>query len=79
MFHIPGYDFVRKDRPGRGGGGFIVYVKENIRFVHRSDLECEEIESLFIELIFSHNKSLYLYFVNRSPEQLLYWYKEFEK
>jgi len=45
---IPGYSGYRKDRK-RHGGGLIVYIKDDIKSVRRTDLEKDSIESLTIQ------------------------------
>ena len=46
---VPGYCIVRNDR-NRQGGGVAIYIKEAISFKVRSDLKCDEIESLTVEI-----------------------------
>ena len=50
--HLPGYDVVRKDRENnvRHGGGVCVYVRSNINFQIRADLNPSDIECLTIEI-----------------------------
>ena len=45
---VPGYSGYRKDRK-RHGGGLIVYIKDDIKSVRRTDLEKDSIESLTIQ------------------------------
>ena len=40
---IPGYTIFRKDR-GSKGGGVIVYVRDNLSVIRRSDLERPDVE-----------------------------------
>ena len=40
-----------KDRPGDSHGGVILYVKNNIHYTRRHDLELRGVESIWIELI----------------------------
>jgi hypothetical protein len=79
MFNIPGYRYIRKDRKNKGGGGFMVYVRDGVNFVHRDDLECDELESVCLEVLIPHQKSLFVSYVYRSPEQLCEWYDTFER
>ena len=46
---IEGYSIVRKDR-NRHGGGVCVYVRDNLTFNTRSDLD-EETESVWLDLL----------------------------
>lgn len=38
--HLPGFDFIRKDREsnGRNGSGVCIYVRSSINFQFRADL-----------------------------------------
>ena len=48
---IDGYTLERRDRPnGRGGGGVGCYVKSNVTYIRRHDLEEECLELVWIEL-----------------------------
>lgn len=57
---IPGYSFVRNDRPSARGGGVGIYILKNIKYkvVFRSE-NPGVCESLFIELIFGLSKVLF--------------------
>ena len=47
--HIPGYEFIRRDRNKRGGGeGF--YIKSSNSFIVRSDLNVINLKNLTIEI-----------------------------
>ena len=47
--HIPGYEFVRRDR-NRQGGGVGFYIKTSINFVVCSNLNVPKLENLRIEI-----------------------------
>ena len=50
--NIPGYEIIRNDRKinGRKGGGVCIYVRCNINYILRDDLEIEKLESLVIQV-----------------------------
>lgn len=49
-FEIQGYNTpFRKDRYENRGGGLLVYIKNNLNCIRRSDLEGNEIESIWVE------------------------------
>jgi ribonuclease P/MRP protein subunit RPP40 len=48
--NFTGYTLFRKDRKNRVGGGVLLYVRNNIKAVHRTDLENEVCEMLWCEL-----------------------------
>lgn len=47
--HIPGYEFIRRDR-SRNGGGVGFYIKSSNSYVVRSDLNVFNLENLIIEI-----------------------------
>ena len=49
----------RKDRPGDSHGGVILYVKNNIHYTRRQDLELRGVESIWIELTLKHKHILF--------------------
>ena len=53
--HIPGYVMKRKDR-NRNGGGVAVYIKDDIQYSRRNDIENDKTESLWIEIQQVHKK-----------------------
>lgn len=56
---IDGYmEPIRKDRVTNSGGGLAIYLKNNIYFTRRLDLENNNIESIWIEIHSLKNKSL---------------------
>ena len=46
--HIPGYEFIRRDR-NRHGGGVGFYIKSSNSYIVRSDLNIINLENLTIE------------------------------
>ncbi len=55
--HIPGYVIERADR-NRHGGGVAVYIKNDIDYKRRSDIEHEDIESLWLEVKQKYKKPI---------------------
>ena len=49
----------RKDRPGDSNGDVILYVKNNIHYTRRHDLELRSVESIWIELTLKHKLILF--------------------
>ena len=49
----------RKDRPGDSHGGVILYVKNNIHYTRRQDLELRGVECIWIELTLKHKHILF--------------------
>jgi len=49
---IKHFKFERSDRLQKRGGGILVYIKNNIIYRRRYDLESKEIESIWLEIKF---------------------------
>ena len=51
--NIPGYEIIRNDRKinGRKGGGVCIYIRCNLNYTLRDDLEVENLETLVIQVI----------------------------
>ena len=47
--HIPGYEFIRRDR-SRNGGGVGFYIKSSNSYLMRSDLNVVNLENLIVEI-----------------------------
>ena len=63
----------RKDRVGNSHGGVLVYVKDNIHYRRRHDLEILGLENIWIELIFKHKRVLFgLFYRPPNSDQLYY-------
>ena len=60
LLNIKGYSFERKDRRGQKGGGVGVFIKSNIDYIRREDLENQQLEFICLEILSKHTK---LYFV----------------
>ena len=55
IYSFTGFKMERKDRD-RYGGGIIVYVRDDLPFRRRKDLECEHLESICFELALNKRK-----------------------
>ena len=73
-FHPP----ERKDRKSDNHGGVIIYVKNNIFYKRRKDLEINDLESLWIELILSNNKHILVGVLYRPPNANAAYFKLIE-
>ena len=63
---VSGYDILRKDR-NRRGGGVAVYINQSIKYKRREDLECDEIEALWLEVKESQRGRVLLCNLYRPP------------
>ena len=79
---VPGFKFLRQDRTMCGGGGFMLYYKDCLNVVHRTDISCnlqQFTESIWVEIVYPHSKNVLLGFIYRSPsESVSEWYDPFE-
>ena len=56
--NMNGYTVFRRDRQHRIRGGILLYVRNNIKAIHRTDLENDECEMVWCELINGKEKTL---------------------
>ena len=78
-FLIDGYQIpFRRDRLFNGGGGLAVYVKQNINCKRRSDLEDDDIEIIWLEIMPIKCKSFLIGSIYRHPESKVAWREKFD-
>ena len=68
-FHQP----IRRDRQFNNGGGLIVYIKNNICYQRRQDIEYEYIENIWIQINSLKNKFLLGVFYRPPGTTVDYW------
>ena len=78
FFKINNYQTFRKDRlistdRPQHGGGLIVYVKDGIKCERRTDLECERIECVWLEIFPINSKSFLVGNIYRHPNETVSW------
>ena len=76
--HLAGYKMFRKDRVTHGGG-LVIYVKEDIPCIRRLDLDCNDIETLWIEFQPSHSKHFLICSSYRPPSSDNNWFTPFSR
>ena len=79
QFHIDGYEFIRKDRKSGKGGGVACFIRNDINWQRRQDLECDEIESIWIEIFIEKSRSILLSIIYRPPDTSKYLHKNFKE
>ena len=68
LFQLPNYKFVTKCRNGRRGGGVGIYVRSDLQFHKRTDLEASICGTEVLCIIKRHHKKTnHLYFVMYRP------------
>ena len=65
---IEDYLVVRRDR-NVNGGGVCMYIHKDTNFKNRTDLHHENIESVWVEILFDNAKSVIVGTIYRPPEQ----------
>ena len=76
---VPGYTMIRKDRTTNRGGGWAVYINENLPFERKEQFEISNIETVWFEIRHPYKKSFLLCFVYRNPKSSSVWIDQFEK
>ena len=75
---IINYKFERKYRIGKKGGGLIVYINENILYNCRHDIENNNVESIWLEILCENCKPYLINFVYRPPNSIQDWIDLYE-
>ena len=70
-YHNP----IRKDRNINNGGGLMVYIKNDIFYKHRPDLENAELENIWLEIRSLKNKYLLCHFYRPLNATSDFWEK----
>ena len=75
---IDGYTVFRKDR-NRHGGGVCLYIKNNIAFNQRDDLNNDNIETLFVDILLPRSKPIVVGVCYRPDPEDLEFLIQFEE
>lgn len=65
---------LRKDRPINNGGGLVIYMKNNIHYKRRSDLELPNIETIWVEINALNRKFLLGLFYRPPNSSVDFWF-----
>ena len=70
LFQIEGYNPIHQIRKNRKGGGIAIFVRNSLLYKIRDDLSinCDDIESLSIEIVNDHTKNIIINVVYRPPD-----------
>ena len=79
--HISGYESIRSDRStnGRSGGGVCFFIRSEINYSVRSDLICEHIESLTVEIKKPRSRPFAVMTWYRPPDSSIDLFRPFEE
>ena len=75
---VSGYNLIRRDRKNGPGGGVCIYIREDLNYQQRLDLENHELEALVIEIFIKHSKSLLISVIYRPPDSSKYLNRNFQ-
>ena len=78
-FEIPGFTLITRNRLSGTGGGVCVYIRDGIDFELRDDLQCDEIEGVFIEILQKKSKQFIVSFLYKPPESSKHLSKNFDQ
>ena len=76
-FEIPGYELIKLPRKNGPGGGVGLYIRDQIPFVEREDLDDPEVEGIWIEIFPDSTKSFVFCVAYRPPDSSEYLPKDF--
>ena len=76
---IDGYNIVRKDRKQGPGGGVCIFIRNDLPWQRRMDLENDEkIEAIWIEIFLQKSRSILICVLYRPPETSSYFNRDFD-
>ena len=78
FLQIRRYTFERKDRI-KAGGDTGIYIKEGITYLRRNDLECDETEAIWLEIMVERGNSFLIGIMYRPPNTSKHLNKNFEQ
>ena len=58
LYKLSGYNFESRERQSGKGGGVGCYVKENVNYIRRKDLENKKLENIVIEILINNSKNV---------------------
>ena len=76
---VQDYTFVRKDHAKGTWGGVGCYIRNDIRWQRREDLEQKCIEAMWIEILVKNSKSFLVCIIYRPPNSSKYLDQNFEE
>ena len=85
IVNINGFTHERKDRDScadiqiNNGGGILIYVRDQLHYVRRLDLESSDIESIWIEVKIKNAKSFLIFSVYQPSSSTADWSEIFPR
>jgi len=72
LYKIDGYDFILRSRANGKGGGVCIYLKNNINWERRYELESDNIENIWVEIFLPNAHSFLICCFYRPPNSSKY-------
>ena len=76
--NIEDYSLVRRDRPGRQGGGCTIHYRKSLKVIHRPDLEDDKVEAIFMQ-VKAGSRDTMIGIIYRPPNQNSEFFTVFPK
>lgn len=76
--HIAGYDIVRNDGKQGSGSGVCAYIRNDLSWQRRPDLEYSKIEAIWIEIFIPKSRPILICFMYRPPDTSRYLNQDFD-
>jgi len=78
LYQIDGYNFIQRNRKQGKGGGVGIYLRDNLKWKRRFDLERDTVESIWIEINITKSKNFLLAVYYRPPNTSKFLPKNFK-
>ena len=78
LLDIPGYTFIKRNRSKGSHGGVGVYIKDNVPYIRRNDIEAENLECIWLEILLPKTKGLLIGIFYRPPYGSKYLRNDFD-
>lgn len=77
LYQLPGYQFIKRNRPSGLGGGICMYVKDTLNWKRCEDLGPDNVKNIWIEIFLKSTKSFLTSTFYRPPDSSNYLSKTF--
>ncbi|XP_065071070.1 uncharacterized protein LOC135695815 [Rhopilema esculentum] len=75
---IEGYEFLRNDRKNGSGGGVGCFIRNDLGWQRREDLENDSLEAIWVEIFVKNSRPLLVCVIYRPPDTSKYLDRNFE-
>ncbi|MEM6812728.1 MAG: endonuclease/exonuclease/phosphatase family protein, partial [Pseudomonadota bacterium] len=78
LYNIDGFEFVQRNRKNGKGGGVGIYLRNNLKWNRRQDLESEHVENIWIEINIPKSANILPGVYYRPPNTSKFFSKDFD-